>query len=138
MVASREEQFSLKTRSVQGEVFHQHVSSVEHRSGVCLEYLKGTCSKMSMCPFSHNLKDYYAHVCKQKPYARVCYCTISQAILQCWECACESSSHMLNAKTTKRVHSVRNLLPYMFEDREQSDAIICILVRSSLTGMRTM
>lgn len=93
---------------------------------------------MINCPFSHHLKDYYAHVCKQKAYARVRYRTISQAILHCLEGVRESSAQMLDAKITKRVHSARNLLPYMFEDREQSDAIISILVRSSLIGMHTM
>lgn len=123
---------------VQSEVIQQPIRNKDHRSGVCLEYLKGACSKIGTCPFSHALKDYYAHVCKQKPYMCINSCSVSEAVFRGGERTCRHPSHVHAAASLKRLYTLRCTMPDLFEhDQQQAEAIMCVLVRSFLPEIRT-
>lgn len=114
---------------MQSEVFQQQIRGKDCRSGVCLEYLKGTCPKAGTCPFSHALKDFYAHVCKQKSYVCITSCSVSEAIIRGREHVHVHPSQAAAANACKRVYMLRSLVPYLFEDdHEQAEAITCVLV----------
>jgi hypothetical protein len=108
-----------------------------HKSGVCLEYLRGTCQKGNGCRFSHTLKDYYAHVCKHKPHVSVAKCSISESLLAALVAGQPNSSFeqaMLTAERCQRSYVLRCMIPTMIPgDSKRAEALIAALVRPSFS-----
>jgi hypothetical protein len=99
-----------------------------NKSGVCLEYLKGVCTKDAVCPFSHTLKDYYVHVCKRKPHAciskRPAVETFVSMLSQCRQPAEDVASRC------KRSYMLRCLIPAIFPgDQKRAEAVVAVMVR---------
>lgn len=114
---------------MQNEVLQHKPRSLEKKTGgVCLEYLKGTCSKTGTCQFSHRLADYYAHVCKLKTFASVHDFSAANAILRIYQGMGMNSSQVPVEILCKQMYAIRALLPNVFAE-EQSQAVISILVR---------
>lgn len=113
-------------------------SQLSPKNGVCLEYLRGTCSKGDKCPFSHALQDYYIHVCKRKPQACVAQHSASETLLAALvagqanaaHCAAPGRMDSSTADHCKRAYVLRCLIPTLIPgDPTRSDAIIAALVR---------
>lgn len=129
------------THALQAELGQDSCTSVVSKSGVCLEYLKGACTKDTVCPFSHSLKDYYVHVCKRKPHA----CISKRAAVETFVCTlsqCRQSTGDV-ATRCKRSYMLRCLIPSILPgDQKRAEAVVAVLVRSDcdslplvLTGM---
>jgi hypothetical protein len=104
-----------------------------HKSGVCLEYLKGTCNKGDGCLFSHALKDYYAHVCKRKPHASIAKRSVSESLLAALVADQPNSSFEQATQTAERCrrsYVLRCMIPTLIPgDPKRAEALIASLVR---------
>lgn len=99
------------------------------KSGVCLEYLKGACTKDTVCPFSHALKDYYVHVCKRKPHACISKRPAVETFVSTLS-QCRQSSGEVAARC-KRSYMLRCLIPSIIPgDQKRAEAVVAVLVRS--------
>jgi hypothetical protein len=105
---------------------------VSNKTGVCLEYLKGTCNKGDSCPFSHSLKDYYIHVCKRKPHACIAKKSVSESLLAALVADNpENANHHVpnSADRCKRSYVLRCLIPTLIPgDPKRTEALIAALV----------
>ena len=97
---------------------------------MCLEYLKGTCTKGDNCPFSHSLKDYYLHVCKRKPYACTAKKSVSESLLAALVADNPEQARQQSAERCKRSYVLRCLIPMLIPgDAKRAEALIAALVR---------
>ena len=103
----------------------------QNKSGVCLEYLKGTCNKGDGCPFSHSLRDAYEYVCKRKPHARIAQQNVSQNLLAALVAEQPGAVQGASAaEQCKRSYVLRTLIPTLVPgDAKRGEAIIACLVR---------
>lgn len=105
-----------------------------HKGGVCLEYLRGTCTKGDACLFSHALKDYYAHVCKRKPHACIAKRSTSESLLAALVAdqpgaAFERAPRP--ADRCRRSYVLRCMIPTLIPgDPQRAEAVIAALVRA--------
>ena len=106
-----------------------------HKGGVCLEYLRGTCTKGDACLFSHALKDYYAHVCKRKPHASIAKRSVSESLLAALVAdqpgaAFERAPAPQPADRCRRSYVLRCVIPTLIPgDPQRAEAVIAALVR---------
>lgn len=117
--------------SVQTELAQESTASLVTKSGVCLEYLKGACTKDTVCPFSHALKDYYMHVCKRKPHACISKRPAVETLVSTLSQSRYSPGDM--AARCKRSYMLRCLIPSIIPgDQKRAEAVVAVLVRSDI------
>lgn len=102
-------------------------SSSWDKSGICLEFLKGTCDKGLSCPFSHTLQDYYTTVCKRHPYVSVAKQSVAEAIRT--TVGLESNSIQESAPDVcHRAYILRCVVPVLFPGQpKRAEAFIAAL-----------
>ena len=100
------------------------------KSGVCLEFLKGTCDKGPACPFSHSLQEYYFQVCKKQPFVSVSKQSVPESLRTCvgheGAAGQGSPSHLC-----KRLYVLQCVIPVLFPGQpKRAEAFIAALVLS--------
>lgn len=112
---------------VQAELQNDAAASGD-KSGVCLEFLKGTCDKGLSCPFSHSLQEYYCQVCKRHPYVSVSKSTVTDSLRSC--IGNEGSANPEStASACKRAYVLRCVIPVLFPGQpKRAEAFIAALV----------
>ena len=113
---------------LQAELQNDNPSASWDKSGICLEFLKGTCDKGLSCPFSHTLQDYYTTVCKRHPYLAVAKQSVAEAIRT--TAGSESSSSQESAADVcHRAYILRCVVPLLFPGQpKRAEAFIAALV----------
>lgn len=117
---------SMVQRLVLAELVQDSGIGFVSKSGVCLEYLKGACTKDSICPFSHALKDYYVHVCKRKPHACISKRPVVENFVSTLSQCRQSNSDV--ASRCKRSYMLRSLIPSILPgDQKRAEAVVAVL-----------
>ena len=118
---------------MQAELGQETGAGLVSKSGVCLEYLKGACTKDTVCPFSHALKDYYVHVCKRKPHACLSKRPLVDAFVSTVSPFRQSTGNI--AARCKRSYMLRCVIPSIIPgDQKRAEAVVAVLVRSGSCG----
>lgn len=117
---------AMVQRLVLAELSQDSGTSLVSKSGVCLEYLKGACTKDAVCPFSHALKDYYVHVCKRKPHACISKRPAVESFVSTLSQSRQSTGDM--ASRCKRSYMLRCLIPSIMPgDLKRAEAVVAVL-----------
>lgn len=117
---------AMVKRLVLTELAQESTASLVTKSGVCLEYLKGACTKDTVCPFSHALKDYYMHVCKRKPHACISKRPAVETLVSTLSHSRYSAGDM--AARCKRSYMLRCLIPSILPgDQKRAEAVVAVL-----------
>jgi hypothetical protein len=115
--------------SVQAELQNNvSESGTGEKSGVCLEFLKGTCERGLTCSFSHSLQEYYCQVCKRHPYVSVSRQSIAESL--CSTAGNDGGTGQeCPADMCLRSYLLRCVIPVLFPGQpKRAEAFIAALV----------